>query len=161
MRGVAPFADLWQRHTTAVLDGSVEVNMLGLADLIQAKKTQRDKDWIMIRKLLARHYRVSQREPTNEPVAFWLREGRTSQMLRVVANPDESRDEATVGFPDAAKMTVGQRPLIAFALSGDIGRLNKELAAEERAERQADRTYWAPLKAELQQLRHARRRRGP
>lgn len=125
--------------------------MLGLADLIQAKKTQRDKDWIMIRKLLARHYRVSQREPTNEQVAFWLREGRTSQMLRVVANR----------FPDAAKMTVGQRPLIAFALSGDIGRLNKELAAEERAERQADRTYWAPLNAELQQLRHARRRRGP
>jgi hypothetical protein len=32
------------------------------------------------------------------------------------------------------------------------------LIAEERSERERDRLYWQPLKAELEQLRHAARK---
>ncbi len=43
MRGVAPFEALWERRTTLDSgDGSL-VELMGLADLVQAKKTQRDK----------------------------------------------------------------------------------------------------------------------
>lgn len=37
-----------------------------------------------------------------------------------------------------------------------ITRLVAALRSEEEAERAADRRYWAPLKLELEQLRHAR-----
>src|SRR6476660_2342445 len=47
MRGVAPFGDLWDRRTTIVL-GEESLELLSLPDLVQAKKTQRDKDWPMI-----------------------------------------------------------------------------------------------------------------
>jgi hypothetical protein len=44
MRGVDTFAKLWRRRTTIELpDGSI-CDVLALPDLVQAKKTQRDKD---------------------------------------------------------------------------------------------------------------------
>ncbi len=57
MRGVAPFDELWARRTTITLPDasrSVDVNveLMALEDLVAAKKTQRDKDWPMLRRLV-------------------------------------------------------------------------------------------------------------
>lgn len=46
------------------------------------------------------------------------------------------------------------------ALEKDRSRLETALFEEERLERDRDRIYWAPLKAELEQIRHASRQRG-
>jgi hypothetical protein len=51
MHGMAPFPDLWARRTTLELDSGEIYELLSLEDLVQAKKTQRDKDWPMIRRL--------------------------------------------------------------------------------------------------------------
>jgi hypothetical protein len=55
MRGVAPFSRLWTRRTTIEVNGAT-VDLMGLPDLVQAKKTQRDKDWPMIRRLVEVNY---------------------------------------------------------------------------------------------------------
>jgi len=50
LRGCDNFAELWQRRTTLQdADGSI-YEILGIEDLVKAKKTQRDKDWPMIRR---------------------------------------------------------------------------------------------------------------
>jgi hypothetical protein len=56
MRGLEPFTKLWRRRTTLVLPGNLSCNLMSLPDLVKAKKTQRDKDWPMIRRLLEAHY---------------------------------------------------------------------------------------------------------
>ncbi len=45
------------------------------------------------------------------------------------------------------------RPLLALAKSRDRDSLQAELEVEEKQERQLDRDYWNPLRAELEQLR--------
>lgn len=98
LRGVAPFPELWERRSTLALDDDdgrvVEVDIMALPDLVQAKKTQRDKDWPMIRRLVDASYAVGvdRGEPTAEQVTFWLRELRTPEFLR----------DAVVRFPAAA-----------------------------------------------------------
>lgn len=76
-----------------------------------------------------------------------LRELRTPELLI----------EVSTRFPDSHRQAVTERPLIACVPDED--RLREGLGAEERAERAADRAYWAHLRAELEQLRRARRRR--
>ncbi len=49
MRGVAPFSRLWARRTSLTLPDGTRCEVMGLADLVQAKKTQRDKDWPMLK----------------------------------------------------------------------------------------------------------------
>ncbi|MGH7462219.1 MAG: hypothetical protein ACREMA_14505, partial [Longimicrobiales bacterium] len=81
MRGVAPFEELWSRRTTLDLSANLHVDLLSLPDLVTSKKTQRDKDWPMIRRLLEADYQQGQSEPAAERVAFWLRELRTAELL--------------------------------------------------------------------------------
>ena len=50
MRGVDSFSKLWRRRTTIELPDGTKCDLLSLPDLVQAKKTQRDKDWPMIRR---------------------------------------------------------------------------------------------------------------
>ncbi len=46
LRGVDPFEALWNRRQTIPLERGTElVPVLGLPDLVRAKKTQRDRDW--------------------------------------------------------------------------------------------------------------------
>ena len=52
MRGVDPIPKLWQRRTVMELPDGTKCDLLSLPDLVQAKKTQRDKDWPMIRPLV-------------------------------------------------------------------------------------------------------------
>ncbi len=81
MRGLDPFPDLWRRRTTFDF-GDETVDVLSLPDLIAAKKTQRDKDWPMIRRLVDVHYTTYRQEPSTERIAFWLRELRTPGIPR-------------------------------------------------------------------------------
>ena len=55
IRGLPDFEPLWERRTTIETEeGPIEV--LSLPDLVTAKKTQRDKDWPMITRLVEADY---------------------------------------------------------------------------------------------------------
>ena len=56
-------------------------DLLALPDLVQAKKTQRDKDWPMIRRLVEAHYFQNNTKPNSAQIRFWLQELRTPQLL--------------------------------------------------------------------------------
>lgn len=147
MRGVAPFAELWERRTSLLTPDEETLELLSLPDLVNAKKTQRDKDWPMIRRLVEENYFSFRDAPTPERIAFWLRELRTPSLLR----------ELIVRYPTEAGRWRTLRPVIDAAISGDEPTVEAALYAEERTEREQDRLYWQPLRAELESLRHARR----
>jgi hypothetical protein len=146
MRGVEPFDRLWDRRTTIeTLDGDV-VDLLSLTDLVQAKKTQRDKDWPMLRRLVDVHYLSNREHGSNEAVDFWLRELRSAELLI----------EAAALHPARAQAIGVHRIALACAVAGDTDGVEAALAEEERLERTADRRYWEPRRAELERLRHNR-----
>jgi len=147
LRGVEEFEVLWGRRTTLTdTDGTV-YELLSLPDLVQAKKTQRSKDWPMLQRLLEAHYLQHRAGATPQQQRFWLHELRTPELLI----------EATQRWPELAEQIARQRPLLLLAKSGQLDSLREALSAEEQAERQRDRAYWQPLKAELEQLRHSTR----
>ena len=146
IRGLPEFAMLWERRTTIeTAAGPIEV--LSLPDLVTAKKTQRDKDWPMITRLVEADYAAHGPRADMPRTAFWLRELRTPSILVDVAR------SAT----DVSESLVAERPLLAAALAGDTAAVAAGLAAEEAREREADRIYWAPLRQELERLRLERR----
>jgi hypothetical protein len=144
LRGVASFESLWSRRTTIEIDGEV-VEVLSLPDLVLAKKTQRDKDWPMIRRLVEQDY-FSSSNPSSEQVDFWLAELRTPGILLEVVS----------SFPEAAGSST--RAAVAAAIRQNREEIEVSLEAEERSERAADRLYWNPLKKELEELRMLRQR---
>ena len=148
MRGVAPFATLWRRRATIRLPGGDVCDMLRVSDLVQAKKTQRDKDWPMIRRLLEADIMARRDVPTQSDLRFWLLELRTPALLAEFAQL----------YPELSRRLLPKRPLLAAALSGDMEALERALQAEEVAERERDRLYWLPLKKEIEELRHQRTR---
>lgn len=145
MRGVDPFTTLWERRTTLDVQG-LEVDLLALPDLVQAKKTQRDKDWPMILRLVEAHYFQNRDDPSRKQVEFWLREARTPTVLLEVAR----------SHPDICRTVQVQRPLLSQALERDESALRQALRLEEWRERERDTLYWRPLKKELERLRHQR-----
>jgi len=54
MRGVDSFEALWERRTTVEVGPGETYEVIGLQDLVRTKKTQRDRDWPMIRRLPGR-----------------------------------------------------------------------------------------------------------
>jgi hypothetical protein len=148
MRGVAPFEQLWERRTTLAVEGGTVIELMALPDLMQAKKTQRDKDWPMIRRLVEAHYTRHKENPSPEQVQFWLRECRTGSILVELAQR----------FPDQLSAAGGVRPLLSLAAAGHEPGLAAALELEEKREREADRAYWTPLRAELESLRLQRRK---
>ncbi len=146
MRGVSPFAQLWDRRTIVEIEGEV-LDVLSLPDLVQAKKTQRDKDWPMIVRLLEAHYFQNKAAPTEAQIDLWFRELRTPSLLT----------EINQRFPAACERALPQRRLLTYAKDGDEPNLIQALKAEEAIEREADRQYWIPLRKELEQLRLAAR----
>lgn len=145
MRGVAPFPELWRRRTT-IDSAASSYDLMSLPDLVKAKKTQRDKDWPMIRRLVEANYFANITDPTAEQIAFWLAELRTSSLLITVA----------LRYRGLARQTSEARPLLRFALDQNEVALESALEDEETLEREADRQYWEPLKAEISQLRRQR-----
>ena len=146
MRGVDPFPKLWARRTTIELPGGSLCDILSLPDLVQAKKTQRDKDWIMLRRLLEAHFFQNRTKPTAEKIRFWLRELRTPELLIEVGQ----------AHPRLVSRLAAARPLLALVTAGQEAALAQALKEEEQHEREFDRQYWLPLKSELETLRHAR-----
>lgn len=150
MRGVAPFGELWERRTTITLPddaraSEVSVEVMALEDLVVAKKTQRDKDWPMLRRLVDASYDSGRdAEALASQSTFWLSELRSPEFLR----------EAIERFPDAARKS--PRPAVGVALTG--GDVAAALATEQAREMADDRAYWEPLRRELESLRRAARR---
>lgn len=144
MRGVEDFEVLWERRTTLEGDDGTIYELMSLPDLIQAKKTQRDKDWPMIRRLIEADRVACHGVPTQDQVRFWLREARTSSLLIELAR----------GFRETAlNVLVERRAVLEFALAENEEGVEAELANEERVQRSADKVYWEPLKRELEQMR--------
>ena len=143
MRGVADFSRLWERRTTLEMDDGTLCDLLSLPDLVRAKKTQRDKDWPMIRRLVEANYFANQTAPTPEQLTFWFQELRTGTLLRDLAQE----------HPALASAAAVSRSLIHHAIAGDDQALSAALEDEERQERLQDQAYWQPLKQELERLR--------
>jgi len=147
MRGVAPFDDLWPRRTTIETADGDAFDLLSLPDLVLAKKTQRDKDWPMLRRLVEVHYLSNRENPTPDAVTFWLRELRSPVLLTEVVR----------AHAEVAQRALVERPLLGAAIAGDGAAIERALVDEEWRERDADRAYWQPLRAELERLRHGNR----
>ncbi len=146
MRGVAPFEELWQRRTTLQGEDGTLYELMSLPDLVRAKKTQRDKDWPMIRRLIEADRAANPGPTSPERVRFWLQECRTPAILLELASQ----------YPSEAKILANEsRPLLRLAIQNDLQGLEESLKAEEYAERALDQAYWKPLKAELERLRHS------
>jgi hypothetical protein len=148
MRGVDSFNQLWNRRTTLQMPGGEKCDLLSLPDLVQAKKTQRDKDWPMIRRLVEAHFFQNQSKPKPEQIRFWFRELRTPELLLELARR----------HPSICGRLAKGRALLVHAQTGKAEDLEAALLAEEAAERKRDREYWLPLRRELEKLRHNNRK---
>jgi hypothetical protein len=151
LRGVAPFPELWDRRTTFEDAQGVRYELLALPDLVRAKKTQRGRDWPMLRRFVESHYLRHRAAPQPEHVEFWAKELRTPEFLI----------ETAAGHPAVARPLATHRPLLSLAFAGDRSGLEKALQEEERVERERDQAYWRPLKAELEALRRKALQRPP
>ena len=147
LRGVGGFEELWARRTTIEVGGE-PIDLLAMEDLVRAKKTQRDKDWPMIRRLVEQSYYEHSAGTSQELVRFWLRELRTPELLVEVAR----------AHPELARAEAVLRPAVQAALSARLEDVSDALEAEEREERRKDREYWAPVKLELEKFRLGRRK---
>jgi hypothetical protein len=145
MRGVDAFPNLWKRRTSIELPDGTRCDLLSLPDLVKAKKTQRDKDWPMIRRLVEAHYFRNSANPNPSHLRFWFQELRTPELLM----------ELAPGHVAAFRRCVPERPLLACVARGEL-ELEQALKDEESAERERDRRYWSPLRGELEKLRHPR-----
>jgi hypothetical protein len=109
MRGVDPFPRLWRRRTTTMLEDGTRCDLLSLPDLVRAKKTQRDKDWPMLRRLLEANYFKHREQPTPPQLRFWMLELRTPELLIELASakPQLRRwlkeDRALLNFAEPGK----------------------------------------------------------
>ena len=150
MRGVDDFTKLWERRAALTDDDGAVYELLSLPDLVKAKKTQRGKDWPMIQRLVEADYIQNRTRPSESQLRFWLQELRSP----------ESLIKAARAHSELARELLSARPLLELALKGEAEKVADGLAAEEKLEREADRAYWKPLKAELERLRHEKFNRG-
>ncbi|MDP2939178.1 MAG: hypothetical protein Q8O13_03735 [Candidatus Omnitrophota bacterium] len=144
LRGCESFDKLWERRKKVSLKSGSTIDIIGLKDLVQSKKTQRDKDWLMLKRLVENDIILNKDEPSDEQVRWWLQESRIPERLIELAKK----------YPKITKDSITYRPLLSYALTSDIQKLNSKLHKEELIERQKDIEYWAPLIKELEILRH-------
>ncbi len=117
LHGCEAFESLWKRRRKLHLSGAGTVSVLALMDLVQAKKTQRDKDWPMIRRLMEVDYLSRPRRPSSGQVEFWLLELRTAGYLLELCRAQQKK---------AAKLTE-KRPLLRPALDQDLEKVEQGL----------------------------------
>jgi hypothetical protein len=150
MRGTEDFEALWARRNDVAIEGGLSVPVLSLPDLVRTKKTQRDKDWPMIRRLVEADKAqagLSSQRPSDERIVFWFLECRTPELLTELAGL----------YPSVAAEAATCRPLLREAMTGNADALAAALRREEDEERARDRAYWAPLLAQLRAWRQRRR----
>jgi mRNA-degrading endonuclease YafQ of YafQ-DinJ toxin-antitoxin module len=149
MHGCASFEQLWKRRQPWKGPEIGAFNVLSLPDLVQAKKTQRDKDWPMVRRLVERDYFRRPKTPKAAQIDFWFRELRTPELLILLCRQ----------YPKKAKSLVVARPLLGLAIAKKSAQLEKAIRKEEDSYRAADRVYWEPLRQELFKMRQEQRRK--
>lgn len=150
LRGCDAFAKLWERKKTVALKDKGDIDVIGLRDLVQSKKTQRDKDWFMLKQLVDNDIILNQHNPSQDRLKWWLCECRDAGMLI----------ELTKKYPKITRECLTNRPLLDSAVIADMEKLNLRLHDEEMSERQKDIEYWVPLKKELEILRHKMKDKG-
>jgi len=125
---------------------SEPVDVLALPDLVPSKKTQRDKDWPMLRRLVEVEYVAARESPTPAQIDFWFAELRSPELLVEHASrrPRSAREFAA-------------RPAVAAAIAGDRDAAGRALDEERIRIRDEDRAYWQPLRLEIEQARRPRR----
>ena len=146
LRGCEEFDKLWERKKTISLKNGNAIDVIGLRDLVQSKKTQRDKDWLMLKRLVDDDILLNKAGPSDERVKWWFRECRDPRLIM----------ELAAKYPEIAKGALLHRPLLASAIISDMQKLTSQLDEEEMLERKKDIEYWEPLKKELEILRHKR-----
>ncbi len=147
LRSLDSFEGLWERQTVFADDQGMEFHLLSVPDLVEAKKTQRSKDWPMIESLVAIHCSENISAPKEEWITFWLMETRSPEALV----------DLCTRFPSQAATLEQSRPLLALARGADLSGLRGALAEEILREQEKDRIYWEPLKREMEEFRRAER----
>ncbi|MBI5555947.1 MAG: hypothetical protein HY920_08875 [Elusimicrobia bacterium] len=146
LKGCPPFTVLWERRNIVKLDHGPGIDVISLKDLVQSKKTQRDKDWFMLKRLVDNDILTHKSNPSLQQVRWWLLECRDNNILVDLA----------VEFPCLASRQIKNRPLLKAAITGNKEQVRELLTKEETEERGKDITYWRPLREELEILRHTR-----
>ena len=146
-RSLPGFSVMWERRTVAADESGTEFDIMAVEDLVQAKKTQREKDWPMIAALVDVHFHAFASDASPGRIEFWLREARTPETIAELCRQ----------FPNEAAALQSHRPLLRLAQSDDLEPLRAALDAEVRAEQAKDRAYWEPLRRELEQFRREER----
>jgi hypothetical protein len=144
LRGCEEFDKLWLRRKTIRIKDNGIIDVISLQDLVQSKKTQRDKDWLMLKRLVGNDIVLTKTGQKSEQIKWWLRECRNTELLI----------ELSGKYRKETKAVSVDRPLLSFALRSNKQKLSLELQKEEKSERQKDMEYWNPLKKELEALRH-------
>ncbi len=151
LRGCDDFSSLWGRRFRLRVASGPHINVISLGDLVASKKTQRDKDWFALGRLVDSDIATGAGSPRPERVRWWLDECR---------NPDYLI-ELCRRHPGLARERLTNRPLLKAAMSPEEKKLAELLEEERLREMEKDRTYWDPLRRELELLRRKRtRRRG-
>jgi len=148
LKGCEPFNRLWARRRRVRVPGAGTVDIISLADLVESKKTQRDKDWLMLTRLVENDVFINDGRGAPSKVGWWLKQGRVAATLvRLSAD-----------HPVLARRLAAGRPLLTAALGGNLKLVAALLKKEEAAERASDVKYWTPLKKELEKMRLERKR---
>ena len=102
-----------------------------MPDLVQSKKTARNRDWPVIELLVNIHIHENLDAPRPEWIRFWLSECRSPGRLVALARR----------FTAECRGVASPRPLLAHALAGDEAKLTRH--SMRRGERSRPRT--API----------------
>lgn len=146
LRGCSSFHKLWERKNTISLkDGNI-IDVISLQDLVQSKKTQREKDWFMLKRLVNNDIMMCEFQAPEGHILWWFQECRNATLLIKLRKK----------YPDIAKGHIKLRPLLKLTTSSNVELLNKALHNERELEIKKDRKYWMPLRKELEVLRHNR-----
>lgn len=146
MRNSPPFETLWNRRSTIGLGNDLLVDVISLPDLVAIKKTQRDKDWTHVKRLVEAHYLENREKASNSDIRFWLLESRTPEILQALSSR----------YPELISELKTQRPLLCLLPNATESAIIEALSNEEEQERKADKQYWQPLLKELEKERHNR-----
>ncbi len=148
MRGCADFDKLWETRAIIELPEIGKIGILSLSDLVRAKKTQREKDWPMIRRLIEADIISNGQTDDQDRIRFWLMECRTAELLIELASKHKH----------LCREMAASRSLLKNIENMTVDEVQLELQKEEDIEKDRDRKYWMPLKKELESWRHERKK---
>lgn len=143
LRGCDDFDTMWKRRTTATLPDGFKIDILGISDLVQCKKTQKDKDWYMLHRLVENDILLNHSNATKDNIKWWFLQCCSPETLFNLMQK----------FPNYIDDCIRKRPLLKYVKEDNKETLEKMLREEELLERHKDEQYWTPLKKELSELR--------